>query len=442
MLKTKLVAVVTCALMLLSSGCVEPKTEAKPAVGSERTVATSPLALKPAEKAALRDLATDADPRVQVAVLNAQSLRESEEKFHSLYAKLKPKLDPGRLGKNWETKELSSADFKEACRVLREMAEDLETAHVEFALASDRYEEQLARGPPAYRVAADYFRERSIKTEERVFRDGYDELAVFSERFAKLIEERQKAFARFRVEVTEVHAYAKKSSRYIQDVEGFAASTPSSEGADFRGSHRSFLLVYVRAFNEFLDLTAGFTDSLKARPLPASPADIPQTAGKGFMPGAGTSSDFAFSYRNYPDQSDTEAAIDSAVKKGEAYARVVRGALADHRRIQSQLDLHAGKPLPPSLEAEVADYERRAKAGGTVRYCVLNGDGPFSTNVVSPVPTVGDYLPVIRDDQAKRGGPFFVGVVRVETVTDARITLRTVRGTPQDKDCAVCRAGK
>lgn len=433
----KLLLTATAGLFLFAAGCVDPKTEATPTSAPPRPVVASspPLAVTPAEKA-IKDLATDADPRVQVAVLNAQGLRDSEGKLHALYARVKPKLDPSRLGKNWETKDLSPDDFKAACRALREMADELEAAHVEFVLVADRYEEQLGRGPQAYRVAAAYFQDRSVKSSERLFRDGYAELAVFSERFAVLIEERKKAFTRFRAEVTETRDYLKTSARYVRDVEGVASFTPATDGGDFRASHRSFLLVYVRAFNEFLDQTAGFTDGLKARPLPASPAE-PQPApgggyepGKNMPPGSFASKYPFFNYR----ETDPAAAVNQALRQGEAYALSVREVWADHYRLDPQLDRYAGKPLPPALEAELADYDRRVNAAKAIRTLTISGSGPFEAGLSSPGPSVGDYLPVVRFTSDTGGSPTVVGVVRVEAVSGGRMTLRAVHGSPQAND--------
>lgn len=436
----KLLFTASAGLFLLAAGCVDPKTEAMPASTAARPVvaSTPPPAVTPAEKA-IKELATDADPRVQVAVLNAQALRESEGKLHALYARVKPKLDPARLGKSWETKDLSLEEFKAACRVLREMADELEAAHVEFVLVADRYEEQLGRGPPAYRVAAAYFQDRSVKVQERLFRDGYAELSDFSERFAVLIEERKKAFARFRAEVTETRDYLKKSARYVRDVEGVAAFTPAPDGGDFRASHRPFLLVYVRAFNEFLDLTAGFTDGLKARPLPASPAEPQPAPDGGYMPGKGVSPGSLASkypFFNYRE-TDPATAIDRAVQRGEAFARLVREGRADHRRNESQLARYKGQPLPPALEAELDDYERRAKAANAVLMPMISGTGPFDAAWASPGPSVGDHLPVMRFTTGAEESPMFVGVVRVEAVSGGRMTLRTVRGSPQANDRAI-----
>lgn len=422
---------------LLPAGCADPAVVAKSAPPAAREAAQpgAPPAPTTAEKA-LRDLATDADPRVQVAVLTAASLRESERRLDAVFSKYKPKLDSGRLGKDWQTKEFSHADFQRACRVLREMAEDLEAAHLEFVLVSDRYEEQLARGPPAYRVAAAYFQERSVKAAERLFRDGYAELAVYSERFAVLVEERKKTFARFRAEVTESRAYAKKSARYIRDVEGFAGLTPNAEGADVRASYRSFLLVYVRSFNEFLDLTAGFTDTLKARPLPAPPPETPPGGEPGYTPGGNRPAPtLAFSYVNYARAADADAAaIEQAVRKGETSVRYVRETVAEYAPLKERLGRYKGKSVPPALEAEFEDYERRVAFTRSAGGIVVNDAGSFAIPAgLSP----GVYLPVIRDHQAKRGGPFFIGVVKVEAVSGDRATLRAVRGKPLDGDVAL-----
>lgn len=306
-------------------------------------------------------------------------------------------------------------------------------------MVADRYEEQLGRGPPAYRVAAAYFQHRSVNAQERLFREGYAELAGFSERFAVLIEERKKAFTRFRAEVTETRDYLKASARYVRDVEGAAAFTPAPDGGDFRASHRSFLLVSVRAFNEFLDLTAGFTDGLKSRPLPASPTEPHPAPDGGYVPGKGVpagSNATKYAFFDYRT-SDPAAAIDRAGRQGEAYARSVREVWADHYRLDPQLDRYAGKPLPPALEAELADYDRRVNAAKAIRTLTISGSGPFEAGLSSPGPSVGDYLPVVRFTSDTVGSPTVVGVVRVEAVSGGRMTLRTVRGSPQANDRAV-----